>query len=140
MISKRDKSFINVAFAQAVSSDVSGGARVGAVIVLKNKVIAFGRNQKKTHPFQVEYTRRPGAICLHAENAAIKNALKRISVDDMRKATLYVARAKRTDAGGPYIYGIAKPCSGCNRAIATFEIKRVVYTTSEGTIESFSRK
>lgn len=142
MITKRDKYFIDLAFAQAISIEKTGGARVGAAIVLKNKVIAFGQNKNKTHPFQAEYAKRPEALYLHAENDAIKNALKRVSVDDLRKATLYVARAKKigTTGRGPFVYGLAKPCKGCMGAIGTYELKRVVYTTDEETIDIFTRK
>ena len=140
MVSTRDKYFIELAYAQAVSSENAGGARHGAVVVLKNRVVSFGQNKKKTHPFQATYSKKPEALSLHAENDAIKNALKQLSVDDIRKATLYVARARRDGVGGSFRYGIAKPCSGCMGAIGTFEIKKVVYTTNEGTIESFTRK
>lgn len=140
MASTRDKYFIELAYAQAISIEKAGGARVGAVIVLKNKVIAFGINKNKTHPFQAKYSKKPEALSMHAENDAIKNALKRIEVNDMRKATLYVARAKLNGARGTFGYGMAKPCIGCMRAIGTYELKRVVYTTDEKTIDSFTRK
>ena len=73
MITKRDKYFIELAFAQAISIEKAGGARIGAAIVLKNKVISFGRNKNKTHPFQLEYAKKPEALYLHAENDAINN-------------------------------------------------------------------
>ena len=142
MVSTRDKYFIERAYAQAVSMEKACGARVCAIVVLKNRVIAFGGNKKKTHPFQAEYSKKPEALSLHAETDAIKNALKQVSVDDIRKATLYIARAKKVGRGGtgPFVYGISKPCTGCMRAIGVFDIKKVVYTTNEGTIESFTRK
>ena len=140
MVSKRDKTFIELAFTQAVSSENAGGARHGAVLVLKNRVVSFGQNKKKTHPFQATYSKKPEALSLHAENDAIKNALRQLRVEDMRKTTLYIVRARRDGAGGEFRYGLAKPCIGCMRAIGTYELKRVVYTTNEGTIESFTRK
>ena len=141
MVSARDKHFIEVAYAQAASAKKHGGARVCAIVVLKNKPISFGSNKNKTHPFQAKYAKHPEALDLHAENDAIKNALSFITVDGLRKSTLYISRAKRSgDSGvGPFVYGLAKPCRGCMRAIVTFGLKRVVYTTDAGTIDSFVR-
>jgi tRNA(Arg) A34 adenosine deaminase TadA len=112
--------------------DPSGGARITAMIAKGNRVIAFGRNQKKTHPFHARYRKNIDAVELHAETHAIQNALHQISSRDLRKCTLYVVRVKRP---GPqsdeWIWGNARPCDGCMRCIAQFGITNVVYTTDE---------
>lgn len=135
MITKRDHKHIETAIAHAKSSNKVAGARASAVLALRGRIIAFGTNQRKSHPFQAEYGKNPEAIFLHAEINCIKNALRMgYTVDDLRKATLYVARIKKagSDPADPFIWGMAKPCrNGCQRCIADFGIKRVLYTTDE---------
>jgi len=106
------------------------GARHAAAIVYKNQIISYGVNQKKSHPFHSRFSEHDDAIFLHAETDAIKNALRQISEDDMEKATLYVCRVKY-DSNGPgkkLTWGNSKPCIGCQRAIANFGIKDVIYS------------
>jgi deoxycytidylate deaminase len=100
--------------------------QMSAAIVLKNRVIAFGSNRMKTHPFQAKYGSKSDRIYLHAEIHAIKNALKSVNIRDLRKANLYVLRKK--DKG----FGMAKPCEGCMRAIVEFGLRSVTYTTENG--------
>jgi deoxycytidylate deaminase len=57
---------------------------------------------------------------------AIFNALKVVDVGDLRKSTLYVARAKIQDTTP--VCALSKPCSGCMKAIRFYGIKKVVYT------------
>lgn len=112
-----------------IVSPVSGNARLAACVVLKNNIVSFGVNEKKSHPFQARYGKNKDAVYLHAETAAIKNALKYISVAELEKATLYVCRVKFSDAAKKaFIFGLSKPCSGCFRCINTFNIKQVVYS------------
>lgn len=132
MITNRDRHYINLCFTAARDLDRVGGARIVALLVYKNN-IAWGQNQSKSHPFQAQYGKNTEAIYLHAEVDAIKNMLRHMDPDEMRRCTLYVARAK-WDGGDKknMIYGEAKPCSGCQSAITAFQIKKVVYTTDNG--------
>jgi deoxycytidylate deaminase len=105
---------------------------ISAAITHKNRVISYGTNQMKTHPFQVKYQRNAESIFLHAEIAAIKNALRFIDVEDLLETTLYVCRQKYIASHKKQmISGLAKPCEGCARAIIEFGIKKVIYTTDE---------
>jgi deoxycytidylate deaminase len=107
-------------------------ARIVAGIWIRNKLIALGQNSYKTHPFQARFSKHEESIYLHAEVDAIKNALYTLDVDDLRKSTLYVARMKWREGGNSeMIPGMARPCDGCKRAIATFEIPEVYYTLDE---------
>jgi deoxycytidylate deaminase len=111
----------------------TSGARLAAAIVYKNQVISIGVNQKKSHPFQAKYSTNEDAIFLHAETDTIRTALRHLTEKQLSKATLYVCRIKHEDGPNtPLIWGLAKPCVGCQRAIATFDIKGVVYS-EEGT-------
>jgi len=100
--------------------------RLAAALVHKNSIISIGINKKKTHPFMRDYGKNDEAIYLHAEIDCIVNALRHVSADDISKYSLYVLRAKKNGNG------MAKPCEGCQRAIAQFGIKDVYYTTDEG--------
>lgn len=110
-------------------------AKLCAAIVLKNEIISLGVNRLKTDPFQKRFGKTPYSIYLHAEIAAIKNAIKRLNAGDLSKATLYVARVKSVKDS--VVYGLAKPCSGCQRAIAEFGIKQVIFTNEEESNYSF---
>lgn len=100
------------------------GARVAALLDV-NGYLFHGTNSRKTHPFQAQWGKNPLAICLHAEIDAIKKAVKRLhpSYLERNHSVLYVARAKAD--GSP---GLAKPCEGCQRAIAAFGINEVYWT------------
>jgi tRNA(Arg) A34 adenosine deaminase TadA len=105
------------------------GAKISAFITDKNNnIISAGFNSKKTHPFQAKFGKNEFSIQLHAEIDAIKNALRTVNVDDLRKYNLYICRVKQARRGMPFITGLSKPCQGCMRAIATFDIKNVFYT------------
>ena len=87
------------------------------VIPVKSSRIAVGVFDKNEH-----------AIYLHAEVAAIHNALK--SMDDLsRKCTLIVVRVTRDGK-----LALAKPCIGCYRCIVEFNISKVYYSTNEHTM------
>lgn len=126
-VSNKDLRFIDAALAHAASSEKVAAARVSAVLVIKNRIIAFGTNRRKSHPFQAEYGKNKDSIFLHAETDCIKNALKRVDMEELRHATMYVARVKKRD--NQDVWGMAKSCCGCTRAIVEYGIKRVVYTT-----------
>ena len=108
--------------------------RLAAGIIYKNMLISVGVNSYKTDPFQAKYSKNEKAIHLHAEIAAIKNALRQLSVDDIQKTSLLVVRVKRENNKEPYSPAMAKPCSGCRRCIVEFGIKNVYYTGEKGEI------
>lgn len=97
--------------------------RHAAAIYIGNKLVSIGVNQLKSHPLQAQFGINSDAIFLHAEIDAIKNALKRVSLLDLQKATLYVVRTKNG------IAKLSKPCGGCQRAIIHFGIKNVYWST-----------
>jgi deoxycytidylate deaminase len=100
-----------------------------SAIYIKGRPIAWGFNQMKSHPFQALHAKNDHAIYWHSETQCIHNALKRVSVDDLKAATMYVARRKLGD--GQETYGMAHPCIGCMNAIIKYGIRRVVYTLDD---------
>jgi deoxycytidylate deaminase len=129
MMDKCKAKFIK--FLEKVAEDVApvSNARIAAALVYNREIISIGVNQKKSHPFQRKFTKNEHAIFLHAETDAIKNALKKYDIETIAKSTLFICRMKKDEITGAYIRGLARPCVGCLRAIATFNIKKVYYTT-----------
>lgn len=104
--------------------------KLAAALVLKRDIISLGYNQMRTHPLQSQFSKNNHAIYLHAEINAIASALNHIDKKELRKASLYVARVKRSGPDADdWVDGLACPCSGCASAILAFGISRVIHTT-----------
>lgn len=118
----------------AESIDPVARQRLVAALVYKGEIIAFGHNKKKTHPFAKRFCKHEEAIYLHAEVDCIKNALRDYDINVLKKSTMFVLRVKKPEKykTPKFILGMAKPCEGCQRAIATFGIKNVYFTTDDG--------
>lgn len=124
--------YMNKLFELAKSVPSCGQARIVACIVYKKRIVSFGNNSYKTDPFHDDFKRREGSIYLHAETSAIKKALNIIGEDALKKSTLYVCRVKYNDhTRSKFIHGLAKPCSGCQKAIDKYKIKNVIYSTDQ---------
>jgi len=122
--------FMSLITKLAIGSEGVTGTRMAACVVYKNRVISFGLNRLKSHPFQQKFSKNSDSIYLHAETDAIKNALRFVDVDDLKKSTLYICRIKKISKKD--CWGLSKPCSGCQKAISTFGIKNVIYSNDEG--------
>jgi deoxycytidylate deaminase len=128
--------YISILSKMAIAVEPVRQARIAACLVYRNEIISFGINQMKTHPFQAQFGKNKDSIFLHAETDCIKNALREIDVDELSRCTLYVCRMKyESHEKKKFVYGLAKPCPGCERAIATFNIKNVFYSTNENTYD-----
>jgi len=112
----------------AESIEAVDGSKHAAAVVIKNKVVGIGTNSYKSHPFANKYAYRDGAIYPHAETSAIMDALRK--VDDLSKATLYVVRVRKDGE-----LAMSKPCEGCARCIADYNIKKIIYTNETGSAE-----
>jgi tRNA(Arg) A34 adenosine deaminase TadA len=120
---------------EATAKDLApvASSRMAACIVIKNRIVGVGVNSFKSDPFQAKYGNNPECIFIHAEIAAIKNALKNIDVVKLSKATLYICRMKYIHANKrEMVWGLAKPCKGCMSCIVEFGLKEVIYSL-EGT-------
>lgn len=119
----------------ALSVEKVANARVVSRLI-GPRSIAVGHNRKKSHPFQKRFGKHEDAIYLHAEIDVIKNyienqatGISRRSITDLSDCILYILRIKQDGRDGPMIPALAKPCSGCMRAISHFGIKNVIYST-----------
>lgn len=103
--------------------------RLAAGVWHKNNLIGLGVNSYKTSPFQAKYGRHEHCIHLHAEVAAIKNAVRQ-QQDLSRNCTLIVVRVKKENTRSKFFkLALAKPCDGCYRCIIEFGIDNVYYST-----------
>jgi deoxycytidylate deaminase len=117
----------------AIATPRCAGVKVAACIVHKNRIISFGVARYKSNPFQLKFAKNPESIFFHAETAVIKNALGEVTVDVLRRSYLYVCRVRSFSSNFPntWVYGNAKPCQGCMKAILEFQIKDVYYSENE---------
>ena len=130
MKQKKHNHFLNLLTEMAKVVEPVAHSRHAACIVYKNEISSFGINQRKSHPFQQQYSKNNDAIYLHAEIDAIKNALRKINQKQLSKSTMYVIRIKHNEKK-QMVWGNSKPCIGCARAIAEFDIKNVIYTAEK---------
>ena len=102
-------------------------ARVGAVIVRGNRVLAVGCNRIG---FCHWLPNRPYPESVHAEQQAILQLLKTRRQDELIGATIYVSRVGRNGR-----CRLARPCKICTNLIRSVGIGRVVFTTDLGVAE-----
>ena len=98
---KTDEKYMKLALKEAQKAFLIEDVPVGCVIVLNDKVIARGYNQKEKN----------GCSLYHAEIVAIKKACKKVGDWRLNDATIYVTM---------------EPCAMCAGAIMNHRIKRVV--------------
>ena len=129
----RIKHYFNLAKNASQYSD-NKRARLGSVIIYKNKVISVGWNvEDKTNPLQEEYNRLRGydidvkftKSSLHAEFAAMLR-IKHMNID-FSKIHMFVYRRKKDTT-----IGNARPCAACMGFAKTLGIKNIYYTTDVG--------
>jgi deoxycytidylate deaminase len=99
--------------------------KMAAGIVYRRHLIATGVNSYKTHPLMQSPGYLREQIYMHAEVDAIRNALRLVSQDQLSKGSIYIVRVKQNREKNGYTFGMAKPCRGCTRMIASFGISSV---------------
>jgi len=99
--------------------------KMSAGIVYRRHLISTGVNSYKTHPLMQSPGYHREQIYMHAEVDAIRNSLRLISQDQLQKSTIYVIRVKQRRDSEGFEYGMARPCLGCTRMIASFGIDSV---------------
>jgi tRNA(Arg) A34 adenosine deaminase TadA len=134
----REMKYMNILEKMASTHEIdsSHSSKIASCLVYKNDILAFGLNKTKSHPFQVKYCRHVKSIYLHSETDCIKNALRVATEEEIAKSTLYICRIKYADrTKSKMVWGLSRPCSGCMKAIITFNIKKVVYSCDNNTFE-----
>lgn len=116
----------------------NGQVRMAAGIFYRDRLIASGVNQMKTHPLMLNPAYRKDQTFLHAEVDAIRNALKIVSREELSKCELKVVRIKRPNfASKTWIHGLAKPCAGCSKVIENFGITNVSWTEDADALDEY---
>lgn len=109
-------------------------AKVGSIIVYKNKIISIGWNfENKTNPVQEEYNKlrnykvdvKSTKSALHAEFSAMLK-IKYMDID-FSKINMFVYREKKDGT-----IGYARPCEACMGLAKKLGIKNIYYTTNDG--------
>ena len=96
--------------------------RHGAIVVKSGRIIASSYNKTNNNPAQFcqdLFNEYRGYISTHAEVAALKT----VSPQQARGATVYVARIMRD--GKP---GLSKPCPECAKILDELGVKKVIHT------------
>ena len=101
-----DKYFMDEALKEAKKAYEIGEVPVGAVIVIKNKIIARAHN----------LTQRLNDVTAHAEMQAITSAANYLNGKYLKGCSLYVT---------------LEPCNMCAGAIYWSQIDRIIYSTSD---------
>lgn len=91
--------------------------RHGALVYKSGKILSRGWNILKNTP---DFTKDfKGGISVHAEISA----MSRVSAENLRGSTIYVARRRKCNT-----HGLSLPCPRCYEALVDAGVKRVVYT------------
>jgi deoxycytidylate deaminase len=140
VITDRDLKFFEVAKSMAALSTWSDevASQVGAVIVLRNEIVATGFNRNKgnlVHGIFSQMVDRPEAYVAHAETSALNNLFRKpsgswfVTEKERREAKLMKLYVYRETTHG---IAMAKPCNICTAAIKYFGIGTVCYSTKDG--------
>lgn len=114
---------MNLLARTAYDNSPENSSKHAAAIVYKNDIVTIAWNEFKTHPLQAKFTLNESRTYLHAEINAIRKSLNHLSLQELSKSTLYVARIMKSGE-----WGMSCPCKACQQAITAFEIDKVIYT------------
>lgn len=107
-------------------------SRFASILYRKDGLQFCGLNSYRTHPLQAKFGINEESVHIHSEISAIVQATRWLarragksynSVDDLSEFSLAVARVLKNGT-----VAMAKPCSGCQRAIIAYNIKEVEWT------------
>lgn len=127
----KDQEIFNVLKRLAEENDFPT-ARLASAIVINSRIVSFGTNRMKSHPFQKKFGKNSSAIFWHSETLAISNSLRVIDIEALQKASIYTIRMKHPSSHDPsYVWAMAKPCDGCMNAIYKHRLKKVCYSIEE---------
>lgn len=130
----KNEKIVNQLFLMARDKERVFRAKVAAAIVIRGKVVSYGYNQHRTSWLRRKFQKNEHAHYICAEVDAVKNALRVVSAEELKKSTMFIVRAK--NVGGQDVFGNAKPCKGCQMCIDWFEIRRIFYSNESGEMET----
>lgn len=124
----RLEKFLNIAKSMSEISNFNK-FKIGAVLVIKGKVIARGFNSSKGHPMQKKYNVNRtdmGENSPHPIHAEM-DVLKKTKGMDLKNAELYIYNINNNGE-----QRLARPCGACMEAIKDRGIKTIHYSTPDG--------
>ena len=127
-MTKSERAYFNAA--RAVSELSDHRCKIGAIVVLKHRIVSSACNSDcKTHPLQKRYNRYRFAEdtphkC-HAELLALLPLIK--NCVDLSNASIFTYR--RHNDGS---LACARPCKSCIELIKDCGITKIFYTTEDG--------
>lgn len=136
-LTKKDYKFFEIA-RKVASQSTFKNFHLGAVIVYKGRVVSTGYNSNKTHPAQKKYNKyrhfnqsdKPIQNSKHAEISALVGIPKCVENNiDFTQCKIYIYRISPGKRLGQ---GLARPCSGCIKALKDVGISNIYYTTEDG--------
>lgn len=115
----------------SLKSHYKKGQRIGAIVVIGNKIISGATNETKSHPIQfrlnpLRFEESKYDRCHNYIHAEMKCILKCKGVD-FKKAKIYVYRE---DLEGRL--RMCRPCNACMAMIKEVGIRHVYYTSPDG--------
>lgn len=128
MMTKKEEAFFRAA--KSVSTFGSHHRhKVGAVVVMKHRIISSGCNNMKTHPLQKQYNKyRFAEDSVHTCHAELVALLPLINDGvDLSDASIFVHRSHKNGT-----LARARPCKSCMELIKDCGIRRIFYTTEDG--------
>jgi tRNA(Arg) A34 adenosine deaminase TadA len=127
-MSNKTKRYLSVAKRVAQQGD-HRSPNHGAVLVKGGNIISTAHNKWSYSSFGKRFRERDkGISTLHAELAVVLN-LDRAATQG---TDIYVVRVGKTGE-----FKMSKPCTMCETALKHVGIKRIYYTTNNGTIECY---
>jgi len=94
---------------------------MAALLITTSGGMFVGFNSYKTHPLAKKFQKNKDTICLHAEVDAIRKAVS--SGASTEGSKMFVARVLKNGKAA-----LAKPCTGCQRALVAFGVEKVEWT------------
>lgn len=101
-------------------------AKIGAAILLGNRVISVGYNHgEKAHPLVRKYNKFQG---LHAELHCLFGSKAKYSEKNLLSGSKIVVY-RETKNGE---LAMCRPCSVCQKILSMYGVKKMIYTTNGG--------
>lgn len=127
-MTKRERAHFGAA--KAVSELSNHRCKIGAVVVLKHRIVSSACNSDcKTHPLQKRYNRyrfpEDTQHKCHAELLALVPLIK--DGVDLSNASIFTYRQHKNGS-----LACARPCKSCMQLIKDCGIKKIFYTTDDG--------
>jgi deoxycytidylate deaminase len=98
--------------------------QLGATLSKGKRILGVGYNETNRN---TKHWTQYWEGSIHAEEAAILQAIKEHGISELRNSTLHVVRIAKSGQ-----LAMAKPCAHCEELLRRFQVKKVLYSTTHG--------